>query len=371
MQFNYKNKTARILLPLLAAFLIIAALYYQQQGDPYTENKVFEERFGPVMGTSGYVKILPTSSLKIPVQEAFSNAYARLKHTEKLLSSFIPESDISRINRAKAGEKIRVDPLTWRVLLESRRFYQLSNGAFDPAIGELIAIYPWTEKEIPSLPSPETIKEALAHSGFDKLEFIREGMYVVKKDAKLSVDLGGIAKGLGVSIMAAALQDQGVECAIIEIGGEITLIGSPNTTTKSSQTIGTGQKVWTTGIKHPRNSGIIRRLEATSGKSIATSGDYEKYFLVAGKRYSHIINPATGLPTTGGVISATIVTSRSCTIADALATAVSVLKIEQAKELLRLFPETEAYLILSDLSEVILKGGLDDAADPDNEAPAK
>ena len=223
-----------------------------------------------------------------------------------------------------------------------------------------MAIYPWKEREIPALPAVSEINNALKHCGFEKLEFFREGMYIAKTDKKLALDLGGIAKGMGVSIMASALKNMGVECAIVEIGGEITLIGSPDTTMKSSQTIGTKEHVWTTGIKHPRNNGIIRKLESPGGKSIATSGDYEKYFLVGDKRYSHIINPKTGLPISGGVISATIVTNRSCTIADALATTISVIGVEKGRELLKLFPETEAYLIMDDLSEVMLKGGLED-----------
>lgn len=360
MNLATKNKIIRIVLPIITAAVVLYIIKSNEHNKEVINNQAFEERFGPVMGTSGYVKIIPTSKMQSSAQDAFAVAYKATKHAEALLSRYNKSSDISKINLSKAGEKIQVAPLTWQMLMESRRFYMLSNHAFDPALGALIDIYPWKERNIDALPDQEIISSALANSGFDKISFIRDGMYVSKTNSSVTLDLGGIAKGFGVNIMAESLREQGVESAIIEIGGEIAIIGSPDIEHKSTQVIGSAEKIWTTGIKNPRGNGVIKKFASEGGVSIATSGDYEKYFTVGNKRYSHIIDPRTGYPTEGGIISATIITRDSCTTADALATAVSVLGVEKSKKLLRLYPETTAYLILNDMTEVTITGGLEE-----------
>ena len=358
MQLFTKKRIVRLVIPIATVLLVLFALKFNDFKSKNIEKDIFQERFGPIMGTSGYVKIIPSSSMNSSAQDAFSAAYSKTKLAESILSRFNPDSDISKINNAKAGEKIKVDPLTWRVLLESRRFFQLSNGAFDPSIGAIINVYPWVEKEVPSLPKQATIDTALANSGFDKIQFEREGMYISKTTSGVILDLGGIAKGLGVHIFSEALKQAGVENAIVEIGGEISIIGKPEIEQKTEQIIGSKHKIWSTGIKNPRGKGIIKKLESEGGVAIATSGDYEKFFLVDGKRYSHILDPKTGYPTSGGIISATVVTKRSCTIADALATSITVLGVEEARKLLELFEDSTAYLVLEDMSEVTIEGGL-------------
>ncbi len=360
MQVFTKNRIVRLVIPIATVAFVIFALKFNDFKSKNIESNIFQERFGPIMGTSGYVKIIPSSSMKSSAQDIFNAAYSKTKHAESILSRYNPESDISKINNAKPGEKIKITPLTWRVLLESRRFFQLSNGAFDPSIGAIIDVYPWVEKEVPSLPKQEVIDTALAKSGFDKIHFEREGMYIYKTTSGVILDLGGIAKGLGVHIFAETLKESGVENAIVEIGGEISIIGKPEIEQKTEQIIGSKHKIWSTGIKNPRGKGIIKKLESEGGVSIATSGDYEKYFLVDGKRYSHILDPKTGYPTSGGIISATVVTKRSCTIADALATSITVLGVEESRKLLKLFTDTTAYLILDDMSEITVDGGLMD-----------
>lgn len=344
---------------LVIVILVGIALFYSHN-KINRNNQPYETRFGPIMGTEGYVKIDKTEALNDSAENIFNKAYQKTKQAEALLSRFIASSDVSRINAAAVNEKIQISPVTWQALLEARRFYQLSDGKFDPTVGALMNIYPWGEKEIASLPDLNIVKDALNKSGLNHLTFHREGMYISKNVPGLIVDLGGIAKGLGVDIMASALKSAGVTEAIIEIGGEITVIGSVDFSKKSSQLLGSAEKVWTTGIKDPRGNGIIKKFAATGGVSIATSGDYEKYFMLKGKRYSHIIDPATGYPTTSRIISATVITRRSCTIADALATTISVIGVEKSEKLLELFPETEAFLVLEDKSQISLKGGVKD-----------
>ncbi len=353
-----KNKLIRLLLPLLTALVILFALKQSRSVDGSTEQDEFHEEFGPVMGTSGEVLIFSSKTQKLPSSEAFTQAYATIKHVESLLSRFNPGSDISKINHAAAGEKVQVDPITWQVLLEARRFFQLTAGAFDPAIGSLISLYPWKNKEFEALPEPGAIAEALRHSGFAKLEFIRDGMYVRKRDSELQLDLGAIAKGFGVRAMADSLRKNGVTSAVINIGGEIEFIGTPKLKSSIKQTIGSSTTHWETKIKNPRGDGEILSLVTPADRAVATSGDYEKYFTINGKKYSHIINPLTGYPLSGGIISATVITSRSCTIADGLATSISVIGVDKARKLLELFPDTTAYLILADMSKLTLEGGM-------------
>jgi len=301
-----------------------------------------------VMHTVARLTIVPTRSMRMTPEEAAARALEAVRAVEQRMNAHDPQSDIGRLNDAPAGALVSVDPLTWGVMMEALRYHRLTGGAFDVTVGPLLALYRYENKPVTSLPPAQLVRETRARVGSDKILFEREGMKLGLRAADMRVDLGAIAKGFAVDQAMAALQDAGVENALVEIGGEIRLIGEvPLDEPNARQQIGTAAgntaeaqperlpaRPWRTGIRHPRDPrGILEVLERTNC-AIATSGDYEKYFEFEGARYSHIVDPRTGWPLRGGVVSATVIHPTSCLRADALATAFSVMGVDATRKLL-------------------------------------
>lgn len=296
-----------------------------------------------VMGTDAHVTVYPSVELDVPSEKAVEDAFAAMDRVERLMSPFIPSSGVSAMNNAKPGEWVAVDPALWGVMMQSLRLHRLSEGAFDVTVGPLLQLYDYKTKRMDSLPSDESIADALTRVGSDKILWKREGMRLALPVKGMRVDLGAIAKGYAVDLAMEALRQNGVKNAMVEAGGEVRLIGNvpiPDPAANARQEVGTSgstaveekdkpsTRKWRVGIKHPRSAmELVRELEL-SDCAVATSGDYEKFLEIDGTRYSHIIDPRTGKPLAGGVVSATVIHPESCLMADGLATTFSVLGVE-------------------------------------------
>ncbi len=348
-------------LALLLAAVVAIGLYHAVSGvRPGAGGEPYTARTG-VMNTDARVLIVPGPRMSVTPEEAAGRAFAALREVERLMNPYDPESDLARINNAPAGTLVPVDPLTWGVLQEAMRFHRLSGGAFDVTVGPLIRA--WRERPDGALPAPGAVRDALAKVGSDRILFEREGMRLGLPGEGMRIDLGAIAKGFGVDRARAALEAAGVRDALIEVGGEVWLMGEVPLETPVTQSIGgespsgegadSGEgapartRPWRTGIRHPRAAEVIETLERTDC-AVATSGDYARGFVVDGVRYSHIYEPRTGRALSGGVVSATVISPASCLEADALATAVSVLGLEEGRRLLALFPGVEAILFIEE-----------------------
>ena len=206
-----------------------------------------------------------------------------------------------------------------------------SNGAFDPTIYPLTRL--WDFDHGGRLPSQKEIETAKSHVDYSRLIVTDEGF--AKLPNGFGLDLGGIAKGAIVDLLADYLQQLGYEQFLIEAGGDILVSGLK------------GSVQWKIGIKHPRKLnefiGIVSLGRPGKRLSIVTSGDYEQYFEVDGKRYHHIIDPSTGYPA-GGVVSVTVIAD-SCTEADALSTAAFVMGFEKGLLFLKQKTNVEALLV--------------------------
>ncbi len=359
----------------LAVALISALAAYVLVRNYAPDLGVFSGASGPysaeerVMHTAAHIVVIPGGGMKVSVKEAAQGAFDAMRRVERLMNAHDPGSDIGKLNSAPAGRMVAVDPLTWTVMLEALRFNRLTDGAFDVTIGPLKNLYSFQDREIRSMPAAGDIDAALARVGSDKIVYERENMRLGLRVSNMRVDLGAIAKGFAVDQAMQALMDAGVKNAMVEIGGEVRLMGRvPLDHPNSTQQIGTdpdsgrseqgkldaedsatkspanpaakpvvpASRPWRTGIRNPRDPfAMIETLKITDC-AIATSGDYEQYFEFKGRRYSHIINPRTGMPVQGGVVSATVIHADSCMRADALATSFSVMGLEKTREFLKL-----------------------------------
>ncbi|MCL2001129.1 MAG: FAD:protein FMN transferase [Planctomycetes bacterium] len=234
-------------------------------------------------------------------------------------------SDVRRLNQTPAGIWVEVNPLTWNVVMEALRWHRLSGGAFDPTIGPIKRLFKFDTSETGDWPTEEELAQAREKSGADKLLFEREGMRLAWKVDGMLLDLGAIAKGYAADRAAETLLANGVRNALIDVGGELRLIGRKPENTPVP---------WRAGVRDPRDGDVFETLEL-SDAAVATSGDYENYFIYQGRRYFHIIDPRTGLPLAEGAAGVTVVHPGSCLAADALATTMCVLGPEAGESFIR------------------------------------
>jgi len=203
------------------------------------------------------------------------------------------------------------DPAMLPLLAQANQLSQLSRGLFNPVIGRLIALWGFHDNPLPigTLPEPGTIAALLAQApGAGDISFT--STQLVNHNPAVRYDLGAFAKGYAIDRAIERLREFGIENAIVNAGGDLRAIGQH------------GERPWRVGIRQPRQAGILASLEITGDTSVFTSGDYERYFEVDGKRYHHIIDPRSGYPA-DQTISVTVVHDNAAT-ADAAVTALFV-----------------------------------------------
>lgn len=244
----------------------------------------------------------------------------RLQAFNQLASTYIPDSELNRLNSAPVGAGHAVMPMLFDILLLATEVSWLSNGAFDVTVGPLVDLWGFGPVKHDGKPNDEAVNKALAQVGFDQIELDLLDKKVLKH-RELHIDLSAIAKGYGVDVVALWLESLGTSDYLVEIGGEMRVAGlSPR-----------GDQ-WRIGVENPdvENSDTIPIRLGNIG--VATSGDYRNYFEEEGVRYSHTIDPNTGRPITHNLASVTVL-DPSCAFADAMATAFSVMGGDKALKL--------------------------------------
>jgi thiamine biosynthesis lipoprotein len=262
-----------------------------------------------------------------PYREASGIVFSEIKRIEDLLSKYNPDSEVSRLNK---GGEIKASPETFYVIKKAKEFWQASYGAFDITVGPLVDLWGFTEKEY-FMPTKEEITKVLGSIGSDKI-ILNDSDNVVKFMASgMKIDLGAIAKGFAVDCAVKKLKESGIKSCLINAGGQIYCLGEKF------------NRPWQVAVKNPRSRGFADYLELKD-QAVATSGDYEQYFIKNNKRYSHIFNPRTGFPADSGVISVTVIATDGLT-ADALATAIFVLGKEKGLALADKFPNVKVEIV--------------------------
>lgn len=260
-----------------------------------------------LMGT--VVEIMLIAKDRGEAENAAFKAFQEIQRIEKLMSTKIEQGDVFRINKFAGRRWVSISSETLYVINKSIEIAEISDGGFDITIGPLIKV--WDKvKEQGYPPSDEELKKALSLINFRDIMISPEGKIFLKKEG-MSIDLGGIAKGYAVDRAFNLLKNLGYKNLIVNAGGDLRVGG-----TKFGE-------LWSIGIQDPRNSErVIAKISLNEG-AIATSGDYERYFIYERKRYHHILNPRNGLPAED-CRSVTVFTQEGI-FADGMATAIFVL----------------------------------------------
>lgn len=262
---------------------------------------------------------------KLDRERILDRAFGLLREIDAKMSHYRETSEISRINRLGYGEPQEVSPETFQVVEASVKFYEKSGGAFDITVLPLVKLWGFFAGE-PRLPRPEEIQNLLPRVGAHQLILEPRTKKVGFRVLGMEIDLGGIAKGYACDRVVELLKSEGIENALVNVGGTIFGLGRS----------GDG-KPWRVGLQHPRDPSRTLQVITLANEAVSTSGDYEQFFVVNGRRYSHILNPRTGFPADRSI--AVSVIAPSALLTDLLSTSLFVLGPEKAPLLAHQFPE--------------------------------
>ena len=221
-------------------------------------------------------------------QEISNQVIREFQELHNRLHAWRP-SELSSINHAfaRGDTPVSIKPDLSAMIQDATRLSMQSNGAFNPAIGGLIEEWGFHHDEFAPKEVDKNKLASLIQANPQMSNIVLEDGKVFSKNPAAQLDLGGYAKGYALDIAVIELRKVGVKNALINIGGNIIALGKH------------GEKPWRVGIQHPRKPNAIAALDLDDGWAIGTSGDYQRYFELAGKRYCHIIDPATGYPVQG------------------------------------------------------------------------
>ncbi|MBO9540815.1 FAD:protein FMN transferase [bacterium] len=263
-------------------------------------------------------------------EEAIAQAFAEVKRLDESLSTYRPESELSRVNREAAKRWVTVSPETMGLLRRALAYAEETGGAFDPTVGPLVRAWGFKYLDY-QVPPAARIAEARAKVGYRKVR-LDPAKGVRFSQAGVELDLGAIAKGYAVDRALAVMQRHGAVAARVDAGGNQGVWGLPPA----------GQS-WFFGIKHPRSEGDMLGVVPLSSGGISTSGDNERGFWKDGVRYGHIVDPTSGAPVKG-MVSVTV-RARTAEEADALSTCLYVLGEERGEALLARHPDASALYV--------------------------
>jgi len=275
---------------------------------------------------------------------AIAAAFDEIRRIEELLTEWKPNSDVTRINKAAGKTPVVISAETSQVLTRGKQVAELTGGAFSLTWAALASLWDFSPGSTSrTLPTLEQLTE--------RLEFIDDTKLKLDKSAKsaflelpgMAVGVGGLAKGYAVHRALMVLKNAGTDDALVFVGGDIGVIGRK------------GDKPWIIGIQDPRATGFFAVLPL-GDTSIATTGDYEQFFELDGKRYHHILDPRTGMPARA-CRSASIIAGDAVT-ADALATAVFVMGPTEGMELVERMNGVEAVIVGAN-NEISMSTGLE------------
>lgn len=272
---------------------------------------------GRTMGTTYNITIVADTNGfdKLSLQKKIDQ---KLVDINQAMSTYIPDSELSLFNQHKSLDSVEISSELAVVMEEAIRIGSITDGKLDVTAGKIINLWGFGPDKKPNVtPSEQEIELAKSQSGITNL--VLDGNSLSKKVPELYVDLSTIAKGYGVDVVAALLEENGINDYIVEVGGEMRLKGFKHT-----------GELWHVAIEKPvTNERSVHQIIVPQDNALATSGDYRNYFEVDGQRYSHIIDPATAKPINHRLVSVTVIHPSSMT-ADALSTAMMVMGEKRA-----------------------------------------
>ena len=302
------------------------------------------KRAHSTMGT--LVQIITYTDQEAQAVRAIDEAFGEFDRLDKLMTTWTPDSEVSRINTAagtKPGVPISADTLA--VLQKAAWGARVTHGAFDITVGAFKGLWKFDQDKDGSLPTPTSVKEQRRLVNWrDVLVDPRAQTARLRRDGQ-AITLGGIAKGYATDRAVAILRQHGLVDFIVQAGGDMFVSGKK------------GERRWVVGVRDPRSEwrGEFFAFVEVEDRTFSTSGDYERFVLADGKRYHHILDPKTGYP---AVLSRSVtVMAKDALTADVLSTGLFILGHERGMKIVQSLPDVEAVLV-DDKHQVHVAQGL-------------
>ena len=267
--------------------------------------------------------------------EAIDAAIAEVSRIERLLTTFDESSQTCQINRAAGTAPIHVDQEVIALIQRAQKISEITDGAFDISYGSIDKRLWNFDQQMTSLPDKATALASVALIDYRNVELDEQASTVLLKNKGMRIGFGGIGKGYAADRAKQVMQQQGIASGIVNAAGDLITWGvQPN------------GKPWTVGIADPSQTNQPFSALQISNMAIATSGNYEKFATIGGKRYSHTIDPKTGLPVSG--VKSVSIICPSAELADALATPVVVMGAQVGLELINQIKQVACIVIDDD-----------------------
>lgn len=283
----------------------------------------------PCMGTIANISFFEEAAT---AEQAAKAVYNELYKMENMCSIFNPASELSKLNANAANKPFVCSKELYSLLLKCREAYELTDGAFDITAKPLMTLWGFYRRRN-NIPTQKEIEKTLRLVGLNKVKFNDAERSVAFSIDGITFDLGGVAKGAALDAAVAAAKKAGAKNGIINLGGNIAVFGKNKN----------GKDLFEVGIRDPqKRNAVIRKLQLANA-FCATSGNYERFNILAGKRYSHIMNPLTGYPVQN-TYSATVVTQTGID-SDICSTACFILGVDWAKKMIDAKKINQVFLI--------------------------
>lgn len=263
--------------------------------------------------------------------DAINAGIAEIQRIEKLISSWDKDSQTSLINRQAGIKATPVDKELFELIRRAKKIAKLTNGAFDISFASMDRIWKF-DGSMKTMPDAKIVEQARAKINWENIILDENNQTVFLKEKGMKIGFGGIGKGYAANRAMHKMKDLGIAGGVVNASGDLIVWGEK-----------ADNKDWTIKIANPKDKTKALAWVAVNNMAVVTSGDYERFVLLEGKRYAHIIDPRTGYPTTG-VKSVTIICP-DAEIADALATSVFVLGKEKGMELLNSLKNIEGVIV--------------------------
>lgn len=325
-------KAISLLIGIFLIFSLIGCTNSNDDSKPLSKTEYF-------MGTVVTVTLYDNKSEKI-----IDKAFEEVKKIEQLVSINMEGTELDEVNNNAGIKPVKVSDDTYNIIKKGLEYSSLTNGSFDITIGPLVKLWSIGLPEA-KVPTIEEIKEKFQYINYNDVELNNSEKTVFLKKPGMIIDLGGIAKGYTADVIAQTLKDEGVEKAIIDLGGNIYALGE-----KAENTL------WRIGIQNPdQTRGEIVGSINVKDKSIVTSGIYERFIEQDGVKYHHILSPKSGYPYDNEIAGVTIISDKSID-GDALSTSVFSMGITKGLEFINSLPDTEAIFITKDHKIYLTEG---------------
>lgn len=325
--YQFKNcMTNKLLSTILFLYLFLSGCREKKS--------VFENFNGFAQGST--YSIVYENKTNIDPAELRTRVEKLLDNFDLSLSTYKDSSIISRINR---NEDVLPDSFFVEAFRKSAYISEMTNGAFDITVGPLVKSWGFGPDAHKSF--TESRRDSLLKLvGMDKVALVNGRL--IKSDPRILLDFNAIAQGYSVDVVCRLLDELGIKNFLVEIGGEVRAKGKK------------AGNLWRIGIDKPKDNNLtpgetLQAIIRISDKSLSTSGNYRKFYIEDGVKYSHEINPKTGYPARNTLLSASVLAD-DCAMADGLATAFMVMGKDGTIEFLAAHPEFEAFLVYSDSS---------------------